>query len=157
MLDSLTGLALRRIAEEEMDRHWREYLQSGLPFSTALIDIDDFKRVNDTYGHHGGDQVLLQLAILMHQAQCSAYRWGGEEFLLLFPGLRKGDALPQTEALRQRVAQHRFRFLQTELTLSITIGLSDCTEVSVCSDAVNLADSRMYLGKRSGKNQVVWN
>lgn len=149
--DALTQLPNRYF----VSLNCKDYTRAGSWI--AILDIDDFKLINDTYGHPFGDFVLKTLSKLMRaqMPDAEACRWGGEEFLL-FGFADNIDALGE-ELDRFRAAVQNYPFSdgghQTHLT--ITIGLAPYEEGMGMNEWINTADKKLYLGKRSGKNQVV--
>lgn len=150
--DSLTGLWARRAASEMLGDLWDECLRGNEQFTVAMGDVDDFKSINDTYGHGAGDTVLKSVSALFMPLM--TFRWGGEEFLFVFPGQSKGETLEEVETLSQKIAGLTFCFDGRELHTSMTFGLADSTEGSTIEEIVSIADQRMYKGKRAGKNRV---
>ena len=113
--DELTGLDNRRSAAERLEVEAARAVHSSRPFSLALIDIDDFKRINDERGHAGGDEVLRRIGTLLAaslRVQDLAARWGGEEFLLVLPETGRDGALPLAEKLRHAAAALRVQPIQ---------------------------------------------
>ena len=154
--DKLTGLPNRYFVADFLDN-----LQDGAGLDghwCAMVDIDDFKKINDTYGHDCGDFVLREMAQLLRETGegIQASRWGGEEFLLFGPpGENPAACIDTLEALRRRVMEHVFIYDGLELHLTITIGFADYRPGGSIRGWINAADSRLYEGKRSGKNRVV--
>lgn len=149
--DALTGLPNRYY----VSLCFKDYSRAG--GWVAMLDIDDFKHINDTYGHQFGDFVLKTVARLMREqmADAEACRWGGEEFL--FFGCAE-DVNAQGEALdcfRAVLENYPFSDGEHQTHLTITIGLAPYEEGMSLSEWINTADKKLYLGKRSGKNQVV--
>ena len=152
MIDNLTGLYNRHYLLASLDQmeakdpahHW-----------IAILDIDDFKKVNDTYGHNCGDYVLHQVAELAKQTckNCIVCRWGGEEFIVFSP--ERGCSTDILETLRKRIADEDFRFEDTHLHITVTIGAA-YYDSSLTNDGwISRADEKLYSGKTSGKNRVV--
>jgi diguanylate cyclase (GGDEF)-like protein/putative nucleotidyltransferase with HDIG domain len=147
--DSLTGLLGHRVFHEVLER----ILGEGEPFSVVLVDIDDFKQINDLHGHQAGDEALRRVAERLRQSVrwCdSVFRVGGEEFCALLPGLRHDDAYVAAERLRQAVA-------------GIVVGLPITVSAGVASFPVHgdgrdellaQADAALYASKGSGKNRT---
>ena len=121
----------------------------------AMIDIDDFKNVNDTYGHQAGDYVLTELARMMRDEcpDCEIARWGGEEFLIVADG--SGQSESMLEQLRQAVSEHAFTFDGTAIPVTITVGVTRYEAGQSLDQWVRAADSKLYQGKGTGKNRVV--
>ena len=156
--DELTGVHNRRylisLIEREKDRSDR----SGRAFCLCLLDIDFFKRINDTYGHSAGDTVLRAFAQTV-QAQVRASdsfgRYGGEEFLLMLPETPASDALVLAERVRVAVGKLRCMDGPSEISLTVSIGVAEyCMGESITS-AIGRADEALYLAKSSGRNRVV--
>lgn len=156
--DALTGLHCRRHFDkrlrEEMDRVERY----GMPLSMVLLDIDHFKRVNDTRGHQVGDMVLRQTAeILRRTLRLSDYsaRFGGEEFCLLLPDTDAVGAMVQAERLRKAFAEHIFTTGGEPLRLTASFGVAEtCAENRDTPQALlHAADSALYSAKNSGRNR----
>jgi len=158
MTDSLTGVPNRRalIEQAELVRAQR----SGHPMSLLMIDIDHFKRINDTYGHPLGDEVLRQAAALMGQrlrAGDVLGRYGGEEFCVIAPDTDSEGALILAESLREILAATP---LQTEagaiaITISIGFTCSATTGAREMKDLLAEADVALYQAKQAGRNRVV--
>jgi diguanylate cyclase (GGDEF)-like protein len=156
MQDELTGLGNRRHIEEALAQQLAQARRSGRPLALLMIDIDHFKRVNDSFGHLSGDQVLRQLAGCIRsrlRAQDLAGRWGGEEFLVILPETDAQGAAVVAEQLRQAVEGAPFTALDgTRMPLTVSIGrhaLDRATE-----DLVGAADQALYRAKQNGRNRV---
>lgn len=156
--DALTGLANRRAFDETAAREFSRARRMGTPLCLAMIDIDHFKRVNDTYSHAAGDAVIVRLAQLMKR-QCRGMdvlaRWGGEEFALLLPQARLQDAQRVCERLRAAFADERFDDIDPQLRLTISIGLASEEGVASHEQLLVRADAALYTAKRGGRNRVV--
>lgn len=159
--DSLTGVANRRSLDEKFKKTIERARKSGEQISFAMLDIDDFKLVNDRYGHRIGDVVLVEIAgILLKNVRSNDFvaRYGGEEFSVVLPGLSAERARDVLERLRQSLAAYEFAAdeLPTPLKITISIGLAtfphDGTEVNTVMEA---ADMALYRAKRRGKNRVI--
>lgn len=151
--DALTGLPNRRSLDAHLEREVTAARRSGRPLSLAMMDIDHFKQVNDTFGHPAGDRVLTEIAaILTSVARDSEMiaRVGGEEFVWVLPNTSTAAALTVAERARRAVADHDFGPLGQ---LTVSIGVCSTTDVE---DAALLtgADQALYRAKRSGRNTV---
>jgi diguanylate cyclase (GGDEF)-like protein len=129
--------------------------------SVIMMDIDYFKKVNDTYGHAAGDEVLKTIADLVrHSARGSDLfcRYGGEEFLMVLPGATMEIARRRAEQLRQRCAETVFEYRGQKIQLTVSIGVATYPTHGAEMDAVlNKADQALYTSKNTGRNQVtVW-
>ena len=150
--DQLTGLYNRHYIMTYMDELYRQMPQSQW---VAMVDIDGFKSINDTYGHHGGDYVLTELARIMREVchGCVIARWGGEEFLIVTDGT-PGD--PEVlETLRQTVDETHFVFDDQTIPVSVTIGAAVYEDGESIDHWIKRADYKLYAGKNNGKNQVM--
>ncbi len=158
--DELTGINNRRFLlsylEQKVD--WRS--DADFPISLLILDLDEFKLVNDRHGHEAGDQVLTWLAALLTDAASeSAYpiRYGGDEFMLLLPGASRGEAQQVAYALLQKTRDRPFKLRQegTELSITVSIGVASAPEDATSSTGLfQAADTALYHAKRSGRNQV---
>ena len=151
--DKLTGLHNRYYMHDYLERMAR---RSG--GWLAIADIDDFKHVNDQYGHNCGDYVLKTVAELIQSigADTEVCRWGGEEFLLV--GNTKSDmdsAVQRLDDLRRKVSDYRFEYSGTVLNLTVTIGAAAGLPNESVEAWVNRADIKLYEGKTTGKNKVL--
>jgi diguanylate cyclase (GGDEF)-like protein len=159
-VDGLTGLGNRAAFDKRWAEKFAECKRYATPLSLALVDIDFFKRVNDTYGHPAGDQVLVGTAQLL-QRECRtpdiACRYGGEEFVLIMPSTNHADA--QTVADRIRVAMSKLVWPKhPEAPVTMSIGLVGCDgKVGDVTPEqwLELADRNLYAAKRAGRNRVV--
>ena len=152
--DPLTGLYNRR----SMDVFLHQALESKSSFSIIMCDIDDFKKVNDTYGHDFGDIVLREIAqITVHQVNTNGYvcRWGGEEILILVSGSTKEKASHIAENIRRNVANHVFELSSKWIHCTLTLGVSAYKEGDTLEETITNADYNLYQGKRNGKNMIV--
>jgi diguanylate cyclase len=154
MTDALTGLPNRRAAEAALHREEARARRSKSPVSVAMIDIDNFKRVNDVHGHEAGDRVLAALGrLLAAQARASdtVARWGGEEFLAVV----SGDA-DSARAYCERVRAALTTLWIGEVGLvTISAGVSLVDSHEEIAVAVQRADHRLYEAKRAGRDRVV--
>lgn len=157
-LDALTGLAnRRRIAEVGADALARTR-EAGTDCAVALMDVDDFKRVNDTFGHGAGDAVLQGVARALSGAMGPgdhAARWGGEEFVVLMPGAPMVDARERAERLRAAVEGLAIAAGGGRpVRCTVSIGLATAGRLDSFEQLVNRADRAMYRAKSEGKNRV---
>ena len=140
-----------------MAEHWPR-VEQGHPLAIVLLDLDHFKRVNDTHGHDTGDAVLRETAGLL-QAHCRhadlAVRYGGEEFLLAMSGAERSAAETVAERLRSAIAAHPWSRLAAGLEVTTSVGLADAAEVLDAPALLTLADRRLYAAKYGGRNRVV--
>lgn len=151
--DMLTKLSNRH----HIQGFCRQYAQSGKPYCVIIGDIDNFKSVNDTYGHSCGDVVLATIAGLIKNNlpdTAVACRWGGEEFLILMYG-DKVYAASVMETVREQIRSAAISYNENTLHITMTFGIAFCEEQTDIEKLITLADERLYYGKRHGKNQIV--
>ena len=151
LTDPLTGLGNHRHFHDRLERDLAGTSTQVFPLSLCLVDIDDFKRVNDRFGHPAGDKVLAQLATKMRQSG-EAFRLGGDEFAILLPGRDEESASLVAEAIRERIATLE---LDHAGTATISAGIATLPKEGIARDElVRRADSALYWAKEYGKNQV---
>jgi diguanylate cyclase (GGDEF) domain len=127
------------------------------PFAIIICDIDDFKSVNDRFGHDAGDEVLKTLANIMRmivRKQDIVARWGGEEFLLMLPQTDIEGGLVLAEKIRKKVRSTEFNFNGMKIHISLTMGLSIYKESKTIDETISQADRALYMGKKLGKDCV---
>jgi diguanylate cyclase (GGDEF)-like protein len=159
--DYLTGLRTRGYFEQQLELEFKRSERRRQKFSLLMIDIDHFKNLNDTFGHHVGDQVLRDIAsILMKDMRevDTVARYGGEEFVMILPETTQAGAMYVAHRLRRAVEQAKFfagspQAIQ-HLTISIGIAVFD-TDAQFKRDLIEFADAALYAAKRSGRNRVV--
>ncbi|MDX9788548.1 MAG: GGDEF domain-containing protein [Desulfobacterales bacterium] len=159
MYDPLTDLMNRRFLMEYLKHKVMKASRSKRPFSIILCDIDDFKKINDRFGHETGDFVLQQIANILKEItrpQDLTSRWGGEEFLIFLPDMSSGNAGDTAERLRERIDGHIFSFDEIEIKVTMSFGVSDHFYGDTGSaECIREADKNLYEAKRQGKNRVV--
>ena len=155
--DPLTQLSNRRDAMEKIEYEEKRYERSEKSFAIAICDIDDFKSVNDRFGHDAGDEVLKIIANIMRmivRKQDTVARWGGEEFLLMLPHTDIEGGLVLSEKILTKVRSTEFKFNKTKIHISLTIGLSIYNESRSIDETIKQADQALYMGKKLGKDCV---
>jgi diguanylate cyclase (GGDEF)-like protein len=160
--DELTGIPARRALKESMMKLSGKYV-------IAMIDIDFFKKFNDTYGHDTGDRVLQMVASNLAQVAGGgkAFRFGGEEFTILFANRTKEEAIPQLEELRKIIAKQKHDYkkkrkvngkdkvVSKQLGVTISIGVAEKNEnYKTAEEVLQAADKALYRAKKSGRNCV---
>jgi diguanylate cyclase (GGDEF)-like protein len=154
MEDPLTGLQNRR----RLDLAFLDTLACGRPYAIAMIDIDNFKQVNDCYTHPVGDAVLRAVAELLRQnarTEDVIVRFGGDEFALLLRDADHAGAVSICERLRQGAQTRDWTGLHPLLRVSLSIGVACSHEAGSHEDVLSMADRRLYCAKKSGRNRVV--
>lgn len=155
--DSLTDLYNRRYCNQNLKNISEQYIKTGEPYTLAIADIDFFKKVNDTYGHIAGDEVLVSVAQIMKKNMAGkgfAARWGGEEFLLVYTGCDMETTLTYLEMLVEAIREMRVEYDDKAIKITISIGVAtgngDSVDKVLCT-----ADNRLYHAKKEGRDRVV--
>lgn len=155
--DSLTDLYNRRYCNQNLKNISEQYIKTGEPYTLAIADIDFFKKVNDTYGHIAGDEVLVSVAQIMKKSMAGkgfAARWGGEEFLLVYTGCDMETTLTYLEMLVEAIREMRVEYDDKAIKITISIGVAtgngDSVDKVLCT-----ADDRLYHAKKEGRDRVV--
>nr|WP_321259918.1 GGDEF domain-containing protein [uncultured Pseudodesulfovibrio sp.] len=160
----LTELYNRRAMEVFMNSAVKECCENCMPLSLMLIDVDHFKRVNDTYGHQAGDDVLRALGRILtaHAMQYDGFaaRYGGEELVIIMKNMDLNRAAIKSEAVRADVENYDFRIRtngqlsEDSLQFTVSVGVAELKEGWNANSLVSAADSAMYKAKKSGRNRV---
>ncbi|MBI5612779.1 MAG: diguanylate cyclase [Gammaproteobacteria bacterium] len=160
--DPLTRLNNRRSFFEQAEQHlvMAERYQTGL--AIVLLDIDFFKKINDSHGHHSGDAVLVAMAGLVTdkiRSVDTVARMGGEEFALLLPGANRLGAAVMAERIRAAVEQHPFAAPDRVLRVTASLGIAslDVDQAQNTEELLAIADRRLYLAKNNGRNRICVN
>lgn len=159
-LDPLTGVPVRRVLENRMQRAYRRCLEEGVPMAVIMCDIDFFKKVNDTYGHSAGDEALKLVAATLDGVRRESdlcCRYGGEEFTVLLERTQGDDALRLAERLRLAVEALRFEYEAHSIPLTLSLGVAAFPELHIktVSELLLLADEALYEAKERGRNQCL--
>lgn len=162
VIDGLTQLYNRRYVMELFKKEFGKTLRYESSLSILMLDIDDFKRVNDTHGHLSGDLVLKTLSTIIRGDLRNVDlpgRYGGEEFILVLPETDISNAHTVAERIREKVRQHHFKTMNGEpLTVTVSIGVADIGDLDNKTnelELIKIADSRLYKAKNTGKDKVV--
>lgn len=155
--DSLTDLYNRRYCNQNLKNLSEQYIKTGEPYTLAIADIDFFKKVNDTYGHTAGDEVLVSVAQIMKKSMAGkgfAARWGGEEFLLVYTGCDMETTLTYlemlVEATREMCVEYGDKVIKITISIGVATGNGDSVDKVLCT-----ADNRLYHAKKEGRDRVV--
>ena len=159
VLDGLTGLYNRRQFEIGLEQEYNRTKRHPSDFSLAILDIDFFKKVNDTYGHQYGDYVLKTVASLMKQAFRKTdllYSYGGEELIMIMPETNIEGAIIPVQRLRRMIEEYDFDYNGVKAKVTASIGLTmNYQEFNSPADILKSADEALYKAKESGRNRVV--
>ena len=158
-VDPLTGLMNRRGMETYIARQVKNTSENQGFLNFAIGDIDFFKRVNDTYGHASGDELLKKLADIFRdfmREKGMVARWGGEEFLFLFLGENGDQTMIDLEDLRQKIERTEFDLGDQKIHATMTFGMQEWNIGESYERTISEADKKLYQGKEQGRNQVVF-
>lgn len=157
MEDPLTGLRNRRGLHAHYERRIAT-LRIYEKASIIMCDIDHFKHVNDTYGHNAGDEVLKYVANLLQNSiriDDGAFRWGGEEFILLLPHKSTAEAIILAERLRTLIEESVINFEGTDIKITMSFGVSEINPELTTEENVEAVDAKLYYAKEHGRNRVI--
>lgn len=157
MEDPLTGLRNRRGLHAHYERRIAT-LRIYEKASIIMCDIDHFKHVNDTYGHNAGDEVLKYVANLLQSSiriDDGAFRWGGEEFILLLPHKSTAEAVVLAERLRSLIEESVITFEGTDIKITMSFGVSEINPELTTEENVEAVDAKLYYAKEHGRNRVI--
>ena len=156
--DTLTKLLNRRAMMDRVNRYVAEHADNPC-FCIAISDIDYFKKVNDTYGHDAGDEVLRKVAAKLAdfmQGKGYVARWGGEEFLFLFKNGNGDEVFAELDTLRREIAKTGVVYNDRQIVVHMTFGLQEYDSSKPLDATITGADEKLYSGKLNGRNQVVF-
>ncbi|MDP1996023.1 MAG: GGDEF domain-containing protein [Gallionella sp.] len=156
--DQLTGALNRRGLDEAFEREATRADRSQTPICVALLDIDNFKRLNDTLGHHAGDQALIHLSNVIKDALRPSdlvARYGGEEFIIVLPGIGIEEAAATVERLQRELTKKFFLHGNDRILVTFSAGVAQRAPQELQEDVIGRADRAMYQAKHTGKNRVV--
>jgi diguanylate cyclase len=156
--DQLTGSLNRRGLEDVFERELARSERRHSPFCIAMLDLDDFKRINDTHGHSAGDEVLIHLVRVIKDTLRTMdviARFGGEEFLLVLPDTSMEDAMQTVTRVQRELTKRIFMYNNERLLITFSAGVALRTGTEDQSSLIKRADDALYKAKRAGKNRVV--
>ena len=157
LVDSLTNVLNRNAYNMKVIQMMREFSQTKNYFCLLVLDIDHFKKFNDTYGHKAGDRVLKSVAASVQdslRASDLVFRYGGEEFVVLLSGIQEDNAFKLAEKIRKGVEKEYFVDKDQKLKVTISLGVACVTEGESELELFERADKAMYVAKRKGRNRV---
>ena len=157
LTDPLTGLYNRRAMDQRLGEIWA--VPDAAPLAVLVLDIDIFKRINDTYGHAEGDCVIRWVAATLCRcvrAGDRAFRFGGEEFMVLLPDTTLDGAIKVAESIRRRIEVHHLAFPRNwQVPLTVSLGVASRQDKDDPVSLFERADRALYQAKHRGRNQVV--
>ena len=155
--DPLTELPNRQAYNERAITEAQRWQRYNRPLTTAIFDIDHFKKINDNYGHQAGDRVLKVIgrSIAKRLREVDFFcRFGGEEFVALMPETTAEIAIPVLDKIRDAIANAAFNYKEQPLSITLSIGLTEFRDKDSLDSAFERADQALYRAKQSGRNQV---
>lgn len=158
--DVLTGLYNRKYLDKALQALHRQYERTGALFSVIMLDIDRFKKINDTYGHKVGDKVLEFIGQTLTgsvKGRDVPARYGGEEFIVLLPATGREDACKLAESIRKQVSGKTLKITKTQKTIGVitlSCGVAQVSEGDTSDSLVDRADQALYLAKENGRDNV---
>lgn len=157
-MDPLTKIPNRIAYNERIEQEYQRWLRTKSPLCMAVIDIDHFKSINDKYGHAAGDKTLLviakQLKSKLRKTDFLA-RWGGEEFVILFPDSELTDLIEPLEEIRKKLESLPFKFKHEPVTITASFGLAEFAGEDSVESVFERADKHLYSAKNNGRNQII--
>ena len=156
--DALTGALNRKGMDEALEREVARAVRHDAPLCLGLLDIDNFKKLNDTYGHQVGDRALMHLSKVVKttlRPQDTLARYGGEEFLILLPDTSLDDAVQILTRVQRELTREYFLHENQKMLITFSAGAAERGPKEPAAETVKRADAAMYMAKRAGKNRVV--
>jgi len=158
LIDPLTGVSNRRALKERLKSELYRFQRYRQFFSMVLFDVDHFKVINDQYGHWAGDrclkEIIKRIKPILRETDFMG-RWGGDEFLVIFPGTDHESAAAVAERLRKLIQNTRFVYHKQEISLTVSIGVTEIQDSDTSQEMVfNRVDKAMYQAKKKGRNMV---
>ncbi len=156
--DPLTRLPNRLALDERLPQEFARWKRYGQPLCVALLDVDHFKKVNDTFGHQAGDRVLVELAQqVVANARESDFvcRYGGEEIIILMPGTTLEQGVTAANKIRDRIANLKFRYARKPVPVTLSAGVAEFSPGDNPEQVLSRADAALYAAKSGGRNRVL--
>jgi diguanylate cyclase (GGDEF)-like protein len=157
--DALTGISNKKYFWDKFYESFKVARSSGATFSLIFFDLDNFKKLNDTYGHFAGDYVLKEVAMIIESGLLRSgdvfARFGGEEFVIILKRCAIDNGLRVAERIRQKIADHVFMYEGQKLSVTISAGVGELNDkYAIAEDFVKAVDEAGYVSKKAGKNRV---
>jgi diguanylate cyclase len=156
--DPLTGALNRKGMNEALESEVARMLRHGSKLCLALLDIDNFKKLNDSLGHAAGDAALIHLSQVVQEAirpEDTLARYGGEEFVVILPDTQLDNAVTAMVRVQRELTRRFFLHNNDKVLITFSCGVAEVNEGEAAHDALHRSDGAMYLAKRAGKNRVV--
>lgn len=158
--DPLTEIYNRRHFETIMKKEFARVIRYNIPLTCLMIDVDYFKRINDTYGHQTGDSVLKEIAQIisdnLRKEIDTVARWGGEEFIVLLPETKKEHALNPASRILKIISEHKFSDIASDERITVSIGIASAPDPFIDNSEkfTRAADNALYEAKEKGRNRI---
>lgn len=158
--DELTGVKNRRSFFEQLRIELNLYKRDQINFSVAMIDLDNFKTINDSFGHQAGDNVLKDFTTIINKnirPYDTVFRIGGEEFVIIFGNSNQLSAVTVLERIKEELMSHRARYNGLEISYTFSCGVGEAKELNLYTEKelITIIDTRLYKAKESGRNLVI--
>ena len=158
LYDPLTGIYNRSVFDDRIEKEVKNALKRNINLFLFIMDIDNFKNVNDTYGHQTGDLVLkivvTQAKKVLREVDLLA-RYGGEEFGIILPNITRKKAIEIAERIRSKISKTKFVYKNKSFQVTVSIGVTQLKNDDSITTFIERADNALYMAKSSGKNKVV--
>ncbi len=157
-IDGMTGLANRRDIMEKIDREATRSQRHTRPFTILLINVDDYKKVNDVHGYNAGDDVLVEIARVLrscvrNEDVCS--RWGGDEFLILLPETNTENSLPVANKVVESMCMTEFKANKPGIRITVSIGVCEHRPAQTVHESISRVHQALLQAKKAGKNRYI--
>ncbi len=157
--DGLTGVFSRRHFLERMQDEFHRSKRFSIPLSLVMIDIDHFKKINDRYGHQAGDYVLEEITLIFQKNIRGidlVGRYGGEEFIMLFPHTKEAGAITVTQRIKKQISENVFNFNGEQISITASFGMAvyPSDDINSVDDFIKIADKLLYSAKKNGRNRI---
>ena len=157
LIDSLTNFYNKKGIEIFAEKFLHEFLRYNIPLSILMLDIDYFKKINDTYGHLAGDYILKEIAKIIRNTiresdVCG--RFGGEEFIILLPNTKLSGAMKLADRIRENIQNYDFVFRNNKINVTVSIGVTTASKSDSVFSLIQRADDALYEAKNKGRNKV---
>lgn len=160
MRDPLSELLNRRGMQEKLQNEFERSKRYNNDLTVMMCDIDDFKTINDQYGHDKGDEIIKSIGTIFKSGmrkQDSLARWGGEEYLFLLPETNGNQAMQLAEKLRREVLKEAYTQDDKIFSITVSVGLHQITATDTIDQAITKADTNLYIAKEQGRNRCILN
>ena len=157
-IDSMTGLANRRDIVEKIGREATRSHRHEYPFTILLVNVDDFKKVNDSYGYNAGDDVLVEIARVLRSCvrnEDICARWSGEEFMILLPETDADSSLPVANKILESMCMTEFKANKPGIHITVSIGICEHNPSQTVHDCISRVNQALLQAKKIGKNRYI--